>query len=305
MKTKPNKRLIVVLGMHRSGTSAITRALNVFGVALGDNLMPAVVGDNDKGYFEDVDLNALNVEMLNAIGSNWSDLSLIESYDVDELCKKGYFLKALDLLRYKTSANPVFGFKDPRVAKLMPFWSKVFAHTDLAIAYVISVRNPLSVTQSLSKRGALSSEESYILWLSHVLNSLVYTQDSTRVLVDYDQFMDSPKSVLTTISKRLDLHFDQQAWEEYQGNFLTNDLRHSRFEAKDLMLDINCPPIARDLYTTVLEVAYSRQLDNADFSEFITNCYQEVERFKLTFKVIDKLSRQIFNLNQFQNFFKS
>ena len=59
------KRLIVVLGMHRSGTSAITRGLQVMGVGLGDRMMPAMP-DNVKGFWEDVDLNALNMEMLSA-----------------------------------------------------------------------------------------------------------------------------------------------------------------------------------------------------------------------------------------------
>ena len=66
-----NDRLIVVLGMHRSGTSAITRALKVLGVDLGDRLMLAVEGDNNKGYWEDIDFNALNIEMLRAIGKDW------------------------------------------------------------------------------------------------------------------------------------------------------------------------------------------------------------------------------------------
>ena len=50
------KRLIIMLGMHRSGTSTITRGLKVLGVELGNKLMPPVLGDNDKGYFEDIDL---------------------------------------------------------------------------------------------------------------------------------------------------------------------------------------------------------------------------------------------------------
>jgi hypothetical protein len=57
-------KMVVVLGMHRSGTSAITRGLLVMGVRLGDRLLPAVKGENDKGHWEDVDLNALNIEML-------------------------------------------------------------------------------------------------------------------------------------------------------------------------------------------------------------------------------------------------
>lgn len=83
-----NKKLIVVLGMHRSGTSAITRGLQVLGVNLGDNLMPPVEGNNAKGFFEDLDLNALNVELLQTLRSDWDYLSPIEDSDVEKLTEK-------------------------------------------------------------------------------------------------------------------------------------------------------------------------------------------------------------------------
>ena len=73
--------------MHRSGTSAITRGLQVMGVELGDNLMPALKGDNDKGYWEDIDLNALNIEMLSAIGSRWDCVSPINR----DLCAMDFY----------------------------------------------------------------------------------------------------------------------------------------------------------------------------------------------------------------------
>ncbi len=49
--------LIVVLGMHRSGTSVLTRAMETLGANLGSRLMPAAAGNNDKGFFEDIDVN--------------------------------------------------------------------------------------------------------------------------------------------------------------------------------------------------------------------------------------------------------
>ena len=58
-----NSKLVVVLGMHRSGTSAITRGLEVLGVNLGDNLYPAAI-DNPKGFWEDNDFLGINEELL-------------------------------------------------------------------------------------------------------------------------------------------------------------------------------------------------------------------------------------------------
>jgi hypothetical protein len=53
------KKIIVVLGMHRSGTSALTRGLSTLGVGLGDTLHPAG-SDNPTGFWEDRDIIAFN-----------------------------------------------------------------------------------------------------------------------------------------------------------------------------------------------------------------------------------------------------
>ena len=108
-----NDRLIVVLGMHRSGTSAITRALKVLGVELGDRLMPAAEDDNDTGYWEDVDFNALNIEMLCAVGKDWFYTSPVTQADLAILDKQGYFVKAENCLRKSLKIENYLGSKIP------------------------------------------------------------------------------------------------------------------------------------------------------------------------------------------------
>jgi len=151
------QKLIVVLGMHRSGTSAITRGLRVIGVGLGKSFIPPAEGNNSAGFWEDADLNAFNIEVLKALESDWHGLSTIKEKDVENLRAQGYFTRAVELLRQKTSNEPVYGFKDPRVAKLLPFWKEVFAHCQLDVGFLIVVRNPLSVARSLAKRRAVSA----------------------------------------------------------------------------------------------------------------------------------------------------
>ena len=63
--------LVVVLGMHRSGTSAITRGLQVIGVDLGANLMPPANHINEKGFFEDCDIVNINISLLNHLCLDW------------------------------------------------------------------------------------------------------------------------------------------------------------------------------------------------------------------------------------------
>lgn len=294
-----NKRLVVVLGMHRSGTSAITRALNVFGVELGERLMPPVDWDNAKGYFEDIDLNLLNVEMLHALATDWHCLAPIEPDDVDSLYKQGYFLRAVALIRQKIADAPIFGFKDPRVAKLLPFWHQVFLHCGFDVGYVLVVRNPLSVVQSLAKRSGFNAERSYMLWLGHVLTSLSQTEKNRRVLVDYDHFLQASQQDLRLIAKRLALKMDAHALQLYQADFLDTSLRHSVYDLNDLIIDQNCPPLVYELYAALLDVALdNKRLDDAVFHAETVRWHEEFRRFKLNFRWIDQLSLQIAEQNQ-------
>ena len=128
-----HKKLIVVLGMHRSGTSVIARGLQVMGVKLGNKFLPSRE-DNITGFWEDVDLNALNVEMLKSLNNDWHFLTPIQPDDVETLRRNGYFGRAIKMLQKKTSNIQVFGFKDPRVAKLLLFWKEVFAQSGLKSA---------------------------------------------------------------------------------------------------------------------------------------------------------------------------
>src|SRR5579862_2834876 len=63
---------IVVLGMHRSGTSALAGMLHGLGVALGPRLM-AATADNPRGYWEHIDVVAVHHQLLAALGGAWND----------------------------------------------------------------------------------------------------------------------------------------------------------------------------------------------------------------------------------------
>lgn len=242
--------LIVVLGMHRSGTSAITRAMETMGGNFGSNLMPAVPGVNDKGFFEDVDVNALNAEVMSAAGTDWhamasTDLGTINPPQLDELRAK-----ARTLLRDKLTVN-TFVLKDPRIARLLPFWQPVFASLDVRVVYVIAVRNPISVAQSLAKRNEFFEEKSYLLWLAHMVPALSMTRDSVRAFLNYDRLMESPARELEVVATQLDLPLDIDRVAEFEKNFLDDQLRHTQYSEQDLRLVESAPSQVKNLYATL------------------------------------------------------
>lgn len=145
--------------------------------------MPADPGNNDKGFFEDLDIVNFNERLLSAVGHAWHSICPLKGIDVDRLCEQGYLKEAIRLLRKKSQPGQIFGFKDPRTAKLLSFWLRVFQVGGFEARYVIAVRHPLSVADSLAKRDGLAPERSYLLWITHVLTSLRGTAEDSRILI--------------------------------------------------------------------------------------------------------------------------
>ena len=259
------KDIVVVLGMHRSGTSSITRGLQVLGVDLGDHLMPAA-GDNDKGFWEDLDINALNIDLLKHVGHDWHTLTPVQDDELRSHAVDSFRVRGLQLMRAKLRHTDCFGLKDPRVARLLPFWQDVFSSIDARVSYIAVYRNPISVATSLAQRNGFHSEKSYQLWLDHTLNILNYTANRRRVIVDYDRLMDDPAKQLARIAALLRRRFDPkgQAFAEYRNEFLEEGRRHTRFAIADLRLLHTVPADVLRLYQVLLELSKQKpKLDKA------------------------------------------
>ncbi|PIE58167.1 MAG: hypothetical protein CSA33_04450 [Desulfobulbus propionicus] len=284
-----NKRkLLVVLGMHRSGTSALTRGLLVLGVQLGDTLL-AAEPMNPKGFWEDRHITEFNEEILAFLSSSWHTVTPIEQSDVALLKKHGFFLRAIELLRGKIDKVDVFAFKDPRVAKLFQFWKEVFEYCQLDVHYVIAIRNPLSVVRSLVKRDGFEEEKCYLLWIDHVLKSLCNTSYEKRVIVEFDQLISSPEREIKRIAEKFKLKIDINELKNYQGFFLDNKLRNEKYSIEDLTLSKTCPPLALDIYNFLYKEA--RDLGGHDDNYLINQSEvwrDEFERYLILLNLIDK-----------------
>jgi len=257
------KRIVVVLGMHRSGTSTIARGLPVLGVDLGNRLLQAEAGNNEKGFWEDIDVTAFDVDLLAEMGHDWHTLAPLTPQEFDRPEIETLKLRAVQLLREKLADTTIFGLKDPRMCRLMPFWVDVFAHLKLDVSYVIACRNPMSVAHSLARRNGFALEKSYLLWLEHMLLSIKHTADARRVFVDYDQMLSEPLVQLERISTSLGLPFSAQSQQyiEYQNEFLETSLRHTAFGPEDLRLDAAVTADAQELHELLCELTDGRRED--------------------------------------------
>lgn len=179
---------LFVLGMHRSGTSALTGLLHRLGVALGERLMPASE-DNPRGYWENADIVAVHDRLMGSLGWTWDDTrSLPVGFERGKLAQEA----ARDLLvlaHRDFGGAALWGLKDPRLCRLMPLWSMFLAAEGVTPRYVLAVRHPLDVAASLTARDGIGATRALLLWLGHLLDAERATRGAPRVIVHYEELI--------------------------------------------------------------------------------------------------------------------
>jgi hypothetical protein len=192
--------VVCVLGMHRSGTSLLTRALNLLGVDLGpeDHLMrpgPA----NPAGHWESLPMKQINDEILLRLGGSWSEPpELAEGWErTPELAEARR--QARKLIDTDFSRSDTWGFKDPRNCLTLPFWQRMLP----PMRYVLCLRNPIDVAASLEAREdePIPFDDGIALWLRYVGASFEATAGHQRLLVFYEDLMANPGSVIQRLAE--------------------------------------------------------------------------------------------------------
>ncbi len=220
---------IVVLGMHRSGTSAITNALANLGLYLGraEDLLEATE-HNEEGFWERPDVVRLNDRALATLGMSYQKVGFIPALWRELPFSAGLLNEMEALLRMNFAAHPLWGWKDPRTTVLLPFYKEVLRRLGSKPHYVLCVRNPLSVSASLSKREKLSEHLALGLWLRYTLSALQETNGESRVLVLYESFLQDPIGALQPVVKLVENWTpNDQAWTDAR-NVVRQDLSHTK-----------------------------------------------------------------------------
>lgn len=292
-KSVNKKSLIVVLGMHRSGTSAITRALELLGVGLGVNLHPAGF-DNPTGFWEDRECLEINEELLLQCGSAYDRLGLAQDIFRNNPLTDSLKQKAKQLVTRKLEENNgMWGFKDPRTCRLLPFWREVFDSIGCEANYIIALRNPLSVTSSLMARNNIPFEKGYFLWLQHIVPAILDSEGFSRVVVDYDLLMDAPLEQVSRISAALNLPMVEASSpivRAFVDGFLDKSLRHTKYTLDDLEMDGRAPFDVVSAYRILLSAAHDEtSLASPDFRIRFNELNNRLEAYAPAFSYANAL----------------
>ena len=244
-----NTPALVVLGMHRSGTSALTRVLSLSGYALPSTLMEAAP-DNEEGFWESRPISELNDQLLQQVGSYWDDPFGFSPSNPSASILAGHRERAAQLIRDEFPFASPLVLKDPRITVLYGFWREALREAGYEAVPVIAVRHPIEVAASLSKRNKFPINKSLLIWLSYQLAAEQATRESPRAFVMYDDLMADWRSCLDGIEQSLGLTLPRRDPDaELQiERFLRPDLRHHVALDQRESAGPNLPLWVRDAY---------------------------------------------------------
>ena len=213
--------------MHRSGTSMLTRLLNIAGYALPGNLLGANEG-NKTGHWEPQFLIDLNQSFLNRIGSDWSDWSEIDFDAIPKDTLSGYQTALQSWARTELGGRSSLVLKEPRSCRLAPPMLAALADEGFETRILVPYRNPLEVAQSLEARDGIALRRGVLLWIRHVLDAEHFSRGLPRSFVDYSDLMADWAAELLRISRdvRLDRLSRIDEIAEEADTFISDEHRH-------------------------------------------------------------------------------
>ncbi|HLZ74973.1 hypothetical protein [Phenylobacterium sp.] len=226
--TTSERTAYLVLGMHRSGTSAVTQVLALAGASLPENVM---AGDehNAKGYFEPWKIALFNDGRLRAGGAAWDDIFAFPYRPLSLKAERTWLNRAEALFEEEYGEVRYPLLKDPRVTVLMPFWRTALTELEVGARCVIPVRHPLAVAGSLARRNGFAPEKSVLIWSAYMLAAEAYTRDLPRAFVSYDGLLKDWRAEVARIEAAHGAPLPKmtEAAGKAIDRFLTPELRHN------------------------------------------------------------------------------
>ena len=268
---------LLVLGMHRSGTSAFTRILNLMGAELPKQLVGALPG-NEAGHWEPERLVVLHDQMLAEAGSSWRDLRPLDLAELSTDRLAYYKSMIRSIIGDEFGDAHVFVLKDPRICRFIPIYRAALTELGVRIEPFIMIRNPLEVSASLLARDKMSNSYSLLLWLRHCLDAEKHTRDMHRVFISYDQIVNDIDFVIARLHESmfpyLSISSTLQSTVTNVRQFIRRDLRHHVSSSNDLDQNPLTKTWIKDMYLSLSELLTTR--DHNLISARIDRIFNEV-----------------------------
>ncbi|MGX9718963.1 hypothetical protein [Stenotrophomonas acidaminiphila] len=234
---------MIVLGMHRSGTSALARVLNLMGAYFGpEGVTTGANQENPKGFWERRDVRALNDSILHAAGCDWNRVADFDVNAVSGKVLEDFNRQAAKLVLELDGHRP-WMIKEPRLCLLLPLWRR-FLEVPVGIHIY---RNPVEVASSLHRRNGIPLSAGLALWEHYVRSALKVSEGMPRVVVLYRQLVEAPMDAVGKLFQELveaGVGGLRMPSEREIAAFIERDLYRERESRSDLRAYAGRPQVA-------------------------------------------------------------
>jgi len=288
------RKLIFIVGMHRSGTSALGKLLQSAKADFGGNLLDGIEDINDEGFWEDREFVAFNEYIFKTLCSSWYDFERLPGkwWEDDRIKELAYPVE--NWFRETFANSSLMALKDPRLCRLLPFWKRFFQNMDINPKVLFVYRHPEEVALSLQKRDGFSLEVGYLLWLIYNIDALYYSRTADLHLLDYSQLIKSSEHEISRLKEACpELELNNVNFRE----ILDAGRKHQ--EGAELNFDNKEMPIkhlASELYATLQESDDQGAKKCAD--KFRKRLYRLLDHHKEMLSSLQDSTYQLVSANQ-------
>ena len=224
-KKQRSRTAVLVMGMHRSGTSALAGSLQRLQVPLGSRLV-APGEDNPGGYFEHAGAVTTHETLLAELDNGWESLLPLPTNWIQSAAAERAASELGDLISVDFGNAVLWAVKDPRLSRLLPLWHQVLAKQEVRPVHVFMLRHPDEVAASLAKRDGIGAGYAYLLWLQHYLDAERDSRGYARAVLTYDQLLADPVGSLGWVAEVLGVRWPVPPAQGGVGEILDSSKRH-------------------------------------------------------------------------------
>lgn len=233
MNDKEAKRVIVVLGSGRSGTSLLMQILASLGMSISEDMIPAKE-QTPAGAYEDREIFQIQNEFVSAI----TPQAMPMPADWQENAKLPQVMKQLQEIVTEriAKAATIWGFKDPKTAVLIPLWTRIFNSLNIVPKYILTVRNPQSVVASMQRQYNTKQNVAELFWLSRYIEALHNTGGNCFIVHYEDWFTGKAQEVALQLLEYSGLtkYFEPKDMNTALGNAIQPNLVRSAYEDTEI-----------------------------------------------------------------------
>jgi glycosyltransferase involved in cell wall biosynthesis len=260
----PRRACVIVAGMHRAGTSATTRVVNLLGANISQKLVLPVIGDNDRGFWEPIRVVEIHDRLLCALDSSYDDPFPLKTGWIHTAVAHRALQELAEEIENDFLGSDFFVVKDPRISRLLPLWLKLLDGLKIEPIIVVPFRNPLEVAASLKRRNLFSLSKSFLMYLRSALETELASRGRRRLFVCYDQLLNDwggfAKNLGRLVGERMPCARAESMIDI--KDFLTVDLYRNRFTSEQLASAVDVAPTVVQVFNCLRQASNTEEPSN-------------------------------------------